>query len=455
MRAGLHGELTEEQAHRLFAQGEDAVTFALLALSQKIAGKKHPNAPSGSVPPFEKPNKKEPGKKPGQRPGHLGSRRAEPVEVDQRAVHALVKCPDCQSQLGEPLEERTRIIEDLISEAIKVIATEHTITRYYCASCNKIVEPKVPDALPRCRIGNHILSLTAWLHYGLGQTISQIAEVLNYHLRFKLSPAGLLQMWHRLAEILYPWYEQIGEEAKKSAVLNADETGWRLDGVTHWLWCFCNEQATYYMIAASRGAEALLEFFTEEFKGTLITDFWGAYNKIECAARQVCLAHLCRDLKAVDLWNHSAGWMAFRQKLKRLLSDAMRLSLQKDYGSPERESKRARLDFRLREITETDWGDKQARRLVKRLNRHQNDMFTFVDQPAVMPDNNQAEREIRPAVIIRKNSLGNRSEKGADTQAALMSIYRTLRRRGHNPVQEIIKALRAYILSDKLPPLPS
>jgi hypothetical protein len=37
-----------------------------------------------------------------------------------------------------------------------------------------------------------------------------------------------------------------------------------------------------------------------------------------------------------------------------------------------------------------------------------------------------AERQIRPAVVIRKNSPPNRSERGAATRAILMSVYRTL-----------------------------
>ena len=58
------------------------------------------------------------------------------------------------------------------------------------------------------------------------------------------------------------------------------------------------------------------------------------------------------------------------------------------------------------------------------------------------PDNNHAERQIRPAVIIRKNSLCNRSEQGPATQAILMSIYRTLKLRGHDPTKTIAAALR-------------
>jgi len=100
------------------------------------------------------------------------------------------------------------------------------------------------------------------------------------------------------------------------------------------------------------------------------------------------------------------------------------------------------------------WQDSDAKRLVKRLRRYQDALFTFLDYPNVPYTNNHAEREIRPAVIIRKNSLTNRSEAGAHTQAILMSIYRTLKLRGHNPLKTIIDALKKYVQDGKLTPLP-
>ncbi len=69
-------------------------------------------------------------------------------------------------------------------------------------------------------------------------------------------------------------------------------------------------------------------------------------------------------------------------------------------------------------------------------------------------DNNHAERQIRPAVIIRKNSQSNRSDEGAAAQTILMSIYRTLRLRSLNPTGTIAHALRTYLTSGQLPPLP-
>ncbi len=88
------------------------------------------------------------------------------------------------------------------------------------------------------------------------------------------------------------------------------------------------------------------------------------------------------------------------------------------------------------------------------MRRHQNDLFTFLNQPDVPFDNNTAERAIRPAVIIRKNSYGNRSERGADCQAVLMSIFRTLKQRGHDPIRTIVATLTQYLTTGLLPPLP-
>jgi transposase len=117
-------------------------------------------------------------------------------------------------------------------------------------------------------------------------------------------------------------------------------------------------------------------------------------------------------------------------------------------------SRRERLDRRLAELIESPWNHPDARRLVKRLRRHAGDLFTFLDQPGVPFDNNHAERAIRPAVIIRKNSQSNRSERGAETQSVLMSVYRTLKQRGYPPIDTITKAIETYLSKGQLPPLP-
>jgi transposase len=456
--------LTEEQAREIYAQGEEAVVFALLELAQKLAAQQAsaaanshatPATPSGMKPPYAKPTASKRGRKtPGRKTGHVGSRRAKPQRIDAYETHRAEVCPTCGGPLCACAETRTRYTEDIPD--VQPVVTEHTIHRDWCPQCRQKVEPTVTTALPGSTFGNRMLVLTAWLHYALGNTLAQIVEVFNFHLQMQVTPGGLLQMWYRLAEILYAWYEQIRQDALDSAVLHGDESGWRVNGKTHWLWCFANPVLSYFMIDRSRGSPALLKFFTQEFGGTLVSDFWGAYNAVVCTLRQKCLVHLLRELEQTEKYKSpGVHWPEFAKKLRRLLGDAIRLWRKKDKLSAEAyASRRARLTVRLEELLDIPWQDSHAKRLIKRLRRHRHDLFTFLDQPGVPFDNNLAERAIRPAVIIRKNSYGNRSDQGADVQAILMSVFFTLKKRGHNPVHTIYDALKTYLKTGQLPPLP-
>jgi transposase len=459
--AALRGELDEAAARRLHALGSEAVMLALLAASQRIAqlqaqttgSTPSPSTPSGMIPVYKKPNTRKRHKKPGAKKGHRGVRRPTPDRIDDHRTHRLKQCPCCGGRLQRCYRTRTRITED-IPEEIQAVVTEHTIHRDYCPKCRKHVEPVVPDALPRSTIGHHLIGLTSWLHYGLGVTIDQIVHILAYHLQTRLTSGGLIRAWHRIAELLLPWYEQIAEQARGSSRLHADETGWRVNGKGHWLWCFANDRNCYYVIDRSRGSPVLQEFFADEFDGVLITDFWAAYGSVEAADRQYCLAHLLRELEKVDQHNQSAEWHAFAKKLRRLLRDAIRLRKRPDFTPDRYKEQTLRLGRRLDAMAFADYDDPDARRLGKRLLRHNDYILTFLDYEDVPYENNFAERQIRPAVILRKNSQSNRSDRGAATQTVLMSIYRTLRLRSLDPTKTIAAALKTYLTTGKLPQLP-
>ena len=459
--AALDGSLTDEQAEQLAAIDHALGKLAWLAaakrigeLQAKIDGppKIDPSTPSGQRPIYTKPPAPKRKGKPGAKPGHAPARRPAPQRIDERKEHRLECCPCCGGELQRCDRKRTRAIEDLMAD-LKAVVTEHTIHRDYCPRCRKHVEPVVPDALPNATIGNRAVVLTSWLHYGLGLSIQQVRELLTCQFQTHLSAGGLVAAWTRLATILEPWYVQIGQEARASAVLHADETGWRMNGLTWWLWCFANRAVCYYLLDPSRGSPALEKFFAEAFDGVLVTDFWAAYNAF-ATERQCCLAHLLRELEKVDLTNRSAEWKAFAKALRRLVRDGIRLRKRADFSPQKYRSRIRRIDARLVALSKAAYRDADAARLAKRLERHTDDLFTFLDYPAVPFDNNLAERMIRPAVILRKNCQSNRSEKGAAVQAVLMSVYRTLKLRAHDPLATIDSALRTYLTTGHLPPLP-
>ena len=456
LAAFRRGRLTETQADAFLQRDPIELRFLLLQLSAAIAdaSASGPHTPSSALPPSAKPIPKRRPKKPGGQPGHEGHCRPAPARIDRTVVHELPPCPCCGSTLADGKSPRTRTIED-IPENLHVEAVEHIIPRGYCKTCHKQIEAKVLDALPNASIGNRAAVLTTWLHYGLGTTTSQVVEVLNAHLQVPLSAGGLTDIWHRMADIFQPWYDAIQRLCLDAPVLHMDETSWRTGGRNGWLWCATHGDVTYYWIHTSRGHDALEGFFVEEFSGVLVTDFWSAYDAV-ARYQQKCWPHLLRELKDVDAKSDSEEWRGFSKTLKRIYADGIRLKLARDaLGENAFDSRVSALHRRLLDLALVDWTQADTRRLAKRLSTYGESLLRFVEQHEVPADNNRAEREIRPVVLMRKASYGSVSDRGSATRSILMSIYRTLKQRGVDVLSATESALRAWIATGKLPPLPS
>lgn len=453
------GTLTQRQVEETLPRDRASVIFWLLQLSHTLAtgsdtlaGTAH--QPSGVLPPYQKPSTPPRRKKRGAKPGHPGTARSRPDTIDRHQSHQLPACPHCGGKLTRTGRKRTRIVEDIPDDLTPEV-TQHTIHRDWCPCCKKQVEPPVADALPGCTLGNRSVTLSAWLHYGLGVTTRQIVDVFNAHLRLKITDGGLTQMWHRLAGVFGPWYEAIHRHTLEAGVLHADETGWRVEGQTWWLWCFATTDTTFYLFDESRGHAALDQFFVEEFAGVLVSDFWAAYDAVG-RTKQKCWPHLLRELKEVDEGSEAEGdWPAFAKRLRRVYGDAIRLELSRGARPTEEYNwKLSLLHGRLTELAVGDWTNTHARRLAKRLRKYGAELLSFVEFEGVPSSNNHAEREVRPAVLMRKASYGSQSEAGVATRGVLMSVMRTLKKRGLDPLQTILDALRYYATTGTLPPLP-
>lgn len=94
--------------------------------------------------------------------------------------------------------------------------------------------------------------------------------------------------------------------------------------------------------------------------------------------------------------------------------------------------------------------DKDAQRLTKRLKRHKQELFTFLEHEGVSPYNNHAEQQMRKPVLTRKVSQQNRSEHGTKTQAILMTLLRSAELQGANPVENLL-AIAKNALTAKTP----
>jgi len=442
--------MSRDEAAAILKLPENQAIDRIINLAEKaekydeISGNLSPTTPSGMKPPYLKPPGKKRKRKPGRKNGHPGASRPKPDKIDHYKDHTLCSCPECSNNLGEAVKSYHRYTEDI--PPVEPEITEHTVYGYWCSTCKKIVYAKVTDALPHAVLGLRLVVFTAWLHYLIGVSVNNIVKMLGVFADFKVTAGGLTQAWKNLASDLEPVYDDIGKMVTKAAVLNADETGWRINGITHWLWCFATRNLCYYVIDKSRGSPVVKNIFGTIFKGILICDFWGAYNKLCALAKQRCFYHLFTELLKVDKHNKSDAWKKFRKKLSRLLKDAIRLSQRRyQLKSQDYQRLKERLYARLGRLVETFSEDKDVKRLIKRLKRHKKELFTFLEHKGVSPYNNYGEQQMRKPAINRKISHQNRSNTGAKTQAILMTLFRSAELQKLNPVEVVLSIAKQSI----------
>ena len=97
-----------------------------------------------------------------------------------------------------------------------------------------------------------------------------------------------------LERILNPAYAMIHAHILSSEVLHADETPWPLlqkGGSKKWYaWAFSTEDAVYYHIDPSRGAQVPMQIL-RDFKGVLMVDGYISYQTLARRNPELVLAH--------------------------------------------------------------------------------------------------------------------------------------------------------------------
>jgi hypothetical protein len=375
-------------------------------------------------------------KKPGRPVGHPAAHRPAPTpaEVAETIDVPLNRCPSC----GGPLED-LQTHEQAVTDLPEV---RPTVRRYvthsgHCPRCNRRVRSRHPDQTSDAggaagnQLGPNTLALAADLKHRLGLSYGKIVELFGTHYHLHTCPGALARSGQRLARLGTRTYRFLGTLLRHSPVVHGDETGWRIAARPAWLWVFTNRAVTLYVIRTDRSQAVIREILGGQFAGVLSSDCFLAYDPID-VDKQKCLGHLLKDLSAVEALK-SRGAVRFSRAAASILRDAIAL---KRRGTQRREHGYAvacgRIEARMDRLLAGRYTDPENRRLAQRMIKHREHLFTFLYHQAVEPTNNAAERALRPAVISRKLSAGNRSPTGAATHRILASLCQTARQNGQN-----------------------
>lgn len=375
--------------------------------------------------------------KPGRKPGHPGSCRAVPEHVDEEIFVPLAACPDC----GRPVEKRRPVvqyIEDL--PVVRPRVTRLTTEEADCPGCQKAVRSTHPlqvslaEGAAGVQLGPRALGVAAQLNKQHGLTMRKTCAVLKDLLGLKLSPGGLAQALARVAGKLEPAYENLLARLRAGPCVHSDETSWWVGGPGYWLWVFASQTLTAYRVAKGRGRNVVMEILGEQFAGVLVSDCLATYDDVN-PRQQKCYSHHLKAIKQADEGSPSA-WL---ESVRWLLQKAMALKHQ-PLAATEKAHCRADLEAQARELLASPRPTNLEEKVRRRLEKQQDHLFTFLEVEEVQATNNLAERQLRPAVIARKVSCGNKTPHGAHTWEILASLAATCVQRAESFAQLVSQA---------------
>lgn len=392
--------------------------------------------------------RKRPGRKQGQ--GQFCYRHKPALEeVAEHKEVLLDCCPACGSEFLD-LKEHEQFVVD-IPEAQPQI-THYLTQSGYCDRCCKRVRSHHPEQISAAVgaagvvVGPRAKALAANLKHRLGISYGKVCTLLNDAFGLQVSRGAWCQADLRLAQQARPVYQALVESLRESAVVHADETGWRIDTLSAWLWVFSQREVTVYAIDHSRGHKVLLDILGARFAGVLVSDCFLAYDAkaLDDWLKQKCLGHLLRNLSELEA-GKSRGAVRFAREVTVLLREATQLKADKPTISPALFASRAQaLERRLDALIDGNrrLTDPDNARFARRLRKHRDHLLRFLYVDALDATNNQAERMLRPAVISRKTTGCNRTAKGAEAHAVLASILATCHQQAVPVLDFLVKLQR-------------
>jgi hypothetical protein len=383
-------------------------------------------------------------KKRGAPMGHPGWTRPSPTRIDRIvSVACPTVCPHCGS--GDLTPEETfheHIQEDIVVKP-QTVVTKYVHEEAFCPRCNRSVVGAGPDEIPNAPIGPAAKSTAGYLRYGIGISYRKVQLILEDLFGLSCVPASLVGFDRKAAEKGEPIYEDVREKMRACAVIHADETSWRNDGLGHYVWFGGNDDLAYFHIDRHRSGDAAKAVFGEDFDGVLVRDRYAAYNGIG-RDFQACLAHIITNAKDIRREHallpkdeQEAAVSLFCGHVIELGSRACDVGQKLKSGEVPWEDAahiERRLTRELTKICKRQLRFKPAETLRTYLiGPEQKHLFTFLRIPGVPPTNNHAEQSLRHMVIFRKVCFGTRSDKGIKTHSILPTLVQTARRQGVHP----------------------
>ena len=371
----------------------------------------------------------------GGQPGHEGTTRKVvdiPDEIEDVSAHYCCECGRDLSDIRGVFDYRTQEVD------IPPVAPVYRETRFYkkictCGCCNTGYAPRKRGG-NAVTFGKRVRAIATYMSVVQCMPYERLQAMFDTVFNIRISQGTLVNIVKEMLEKSRPAIALIEQLLKESRVVGFDESGCYCDGELNWSWIAQTVYLTLVFRATGRAAKVLEERFGDSLKKMIaVSDRHGAYFKIDFLDNQICLAHLLRNLEYLNDLDKEQTWA---KDVRQLLREAIHVRNEKPSEIIPSESWLERLDNLLKQ--NLDHLRKEFNELKRGMIKRRDNIFKFLEDPAIPPDNNASERGIRKLKIKQKISGIFRSKTGADAFHAIHSIADTAWKNGQSPLEAIL-----------------
>lgn len=429
---------------------------------EELEEKLRVNSQNSSKPPSTDFNKKKKKKKfhtkksnnkPGGQPGHKGTNRK--LEENPDRIIKCVTDENCRCG-GKVFRESylcTHQVTELVNHKKQVI--EFRIEKGICNICSLRHKGSLPEGFSYYCLGPNAISTIANLTSRFRLSRQKVVEFFKEFFDIKISKGTVSNHEKIISNAIKPCYDDLLDKIKKEPVVHADETTHIESTKKHWVWIGVSSDITVFAFNKSRGKKAAQNLLGTSFMGYLVSDRYSAYNFVPSNMRQICWAHLKRDIRKISERSGEPGRLGDQMlstfyKIYSYWNKFQANRIDREYLI--KSTKILRKNFKVVLIKAKACGHKATENTCKNIYKLLDSLWQFIFIDNIEPTNNIAERQIREYVIKRKLSHGSRSERGTRFLERIYSVVHTCKQKNIKTLEFIEKCVYNYF-SNKSPPL--
>lgn len=336
------------------------------------------------------------------------------------------KCESCKSKSLENINHKiSKTISDLnfFKTGIKKWIIKYETSRYRCENCKNYFVAKEYLAIKR-NFGHNLKCWTIFQYIANRESFRQIQFNLREYFGITIWNSSLHDYLIYVAEYYKDTYDLLLKKILNSKVIYIDETPFNLIHQDVYAWVLTNGEEVVSIYRPDREGK-FLKNLLKDFKGVLVSDFFAAYNSINCI-QQKCLIHLLRDFNNDLLKNpfddeYKEITKYFTELLYKIVQTIDRYGLRKRHLIKHMKD----VELFYNKTLNNEYTSETARKYQKRIERNKESLFTFLNYDNISWNNTNAEHAIKLLARHRNPNEKYFRATRIENYLKIMSLYQT------------------------------